>query len=159
MAAFVQENAWAMWRFEPVPICKYRYRRDHISGAYWSSSGNYSYHIEKAPSWIVLLYAAISLFDQIRKLAHLWFRKRIDPLVEAGQNQGMVPVFAPIGTGSRTVSHKIRQKLDWRSLFSSILNLLGHRQSLFRPFLWLTLSDSAFPNRCPLHPRPWTGIL
>ena len=38
--------------------------------------------------------------------------KRIDPLVEAGQNQGMVPVFAPIGAGGRTVSHKIRQKLD-----------------------------------------------
>ena len=60
----------------------------------------------------MLLYAAISLFDQIRKLAHLWFRKRIDPLVEAGQNWGMVPVYAPIGAGGRTVSHKIWQKLD-----------------------------------------------
>jgi hypothetical protein len=60
----------------------------------------------------VLLYAAISLFDQIRKSAHLWFRKRIEPFVEAGQNQGMVTVFAPIGAGGRTVSHKIRQKLD-----------------------------------------------
>ena len=85
--------------------------------------------------------------------------KRIDPLVEAEQNQGMVPVFAPIGAGGRTVSHKIRQKLDWRSLFSPILGLLGHRQSLFRPFLWLTLSDSAFLNRYLLNLRSRTNIL